>query len=95
VKFLGQVTQAAETRPQRLQQLTQRLTKVRPPVRQQFSTLTTIAGRRALQRRTGQSTDAVQRRPTRSSQTVSRIYSVDGTGTAGAADSSEPAASLR
>ncbi|HJN13399.1 MAG TPA: hypothetical protein QF564_32290 [Pirellulaceae bacterium] len=97
VKFLGQVTQAAETRPQRLHQLTKRLTKIKPPIRRQFSTLTTIAGRRALQRRTDQSTDAVQRRPTRSSQTVSRVYSVDGTDTAatGAADGSEPAASLR
>ena len=81
VKFVGQVTKAAETRPQRLQQLTQRLTKINPPVRQQFSTLTTIASQRAQQRRTSQTTGSVESRPANRPRSVSRVYSVDDGGT--------------
>jgi hypothetical protein len=77
VKFVGQVTKAAETRPQRLQQLTQRLTKISPPVRQQFSALAAIANKRAQLHRTGQSTGTRERRPRQDSPTVSRIYSVN------------------
>jgi hypothetical protein len=77
VKFVGQVTQAAETRPQRLQQLTQRLTKISQPVRQQFSALTAIANKRAQLNRGGPSTGTLDRRPPPGSPTVSRIYSVD------------------
>lgn len=77
VKFLGQVTQAAESRPQRLQQLTQRLTKITPPIRNQFATLSTIANKRAVQRRTLGATGAVA---PRRSPAASRVYSVDDTG---------------
>lgn len=93
VKFVGQVTQAAESRPQRLQQLSQRLTKINGPVRQQFSTLAAIAGKRAVQRRTGQTTGAVPSRSTQSSQAVSRVYSVDDA-EASAAAAGTPAAGL-
>jgi len=76
VKFVGQVTQAAETRPQRLQQLTQRLTKINPPIRQQFSSLATIANQRANERRLGQPVNASARRVSTAPRTVSRVYSV-------------------
>jgi hypothetical protein len=38
-RFLGQISQAAETRPSGMQQLAGRLTKVDPPVRDRFATL--------------------------------------------------------
>ncbi len=80
VKFVGQVTEAAESRPQRLLQLTQRLTKIKDPVRQQFSELTTIASQRAVQRRAGLSANPGVPRPSGRTQSVSRVYSVDDTG---------------
>lgn len=95
VKFVGQVTQAAESRPERLQQLTQRLTKINPPVRQQFSTLATIAGNRAMQRRTEQSNGAVTPRPPGTARTVSRVYSIDDTSDSVKATVREPSMALR
>jgi len=81
VKFVGQVTQAAETRPQRLYQLTQRLTKISPPVRERFSALAAIANKRSQLNRTRQSTGTSQRRPPQGPPTVSRIYSVNDSAT--------------
>ncbi len=78
VKFVGQVTQAAETRPQRLQQLSQRLTKVNAPVRQQFQAVAALANQRAHQRRVEQTTGTVSGQPPASrTSAVSRVYSVN------------------
>ncbi len=47
-RFLGQISQAAETRPTGMQQLAARLTKVDPPVRDRFATLSADIYARAM-----------------------------------------------
>lgn len=46
-RFIGQVSQAAATRPNGMQQLSRRLTLVEPPLRDQFGVLTNEVYRRA------------------------------------------------
>ena len=50
LRFLGQVSLAAETKTSRMQQVAERLTKIDPAVRDQFTRLTTLVGQRAAMR---------------------------------------------
>ena len=53
LKFLGQVAKAVEEKPDRVQALSQRLTKVSPRVRDDFASLSALVAQRYVTRKTG------------------------------------------
>ncbi len=53
LKFVGQVAKAAEEKPDRIQAMSQRLTKISPRVRDNFASLTSVVAQRYAARQLG------------------------------------------